>query len=63
MTVEEVLELLDSAMRSEEEFIEELLRARQLLRAAEAQARLSALQAFRYSVQVRLDLEEGGGQS
>jgi hypothetical protein len=60
--VEEVLQLLDSAMRSEEEFVEEFLRARELLRAAEAQTRLRALQAFRHSLMVNLSREKDQGK-
>lgn len=59
MTVKQVLELLDSAMGSEEELMEEFVRTRKFLRAAEAEIRLSALEAFRHSLQVRLALEEG----
>ncbi len=46
-------------MGSEEELMEEFVRTRKLLRAAEAEIRLTALEAFRHSLQVRLALEEG----
>ncbi len=59
VTVKQVLQLLDSAMGSEEELMEEFVRTRKLLRAAEAEIRLTALRAFRHSLQVRLALEEG----
>jgi hypothetical protein len=59
VTVKQVLQLLDSAMGSEEELMEEFVRTRKLLRAAEAEIRLTALEAFRHSLQVRLALEEG----
>ena len=51
--------MLDSAMRSEEELMQEFVQARKLQRAAEAETRLTALQAFRHSLQVNLALEEG----
>lgn len=54
--------MLDSAMRSEVELMEEFVQARKLLRAAEAQTRLTALEAFRHSLQVNLALEEGREQ-
>lgn len=48
-------------MGSEEELMEEFVRTRKLLRAAEAEIRLTALEAFRHSLQVRLALEEEEG--
>ena len=62
MTVYQVLDMLDSAIRSEEVFMQEFVQTRQLLRAAEAEIRFSALQAFRHSLQVNLALEEGKEQ-
>lgn len=64
MTVEQVFEMLVSAMRSEQEFVEELAHRREFSRAAEAQARLGALAAFRDALRIRLALEnESGGRS
>ena len=57
MTIEQVLELLDSAIRSEEVFVEEEVRRRQFLRAGEVQARLRALAALREAIVLRLSLE------
>lgn len=51
--------MLDSAMSSEETLMQEFAQTKQLLRAAEAEIRFSALQAFRHSLQVNLALEEG----
>ena len=59
VTVYKVLDMLNSAMSSEETLMQEFVQTKQLLRAAEAEIRLSALQAFRHSLQVNLALEEG----
>lgn len=47
-------------MRSEQEFLEEFVHTRELLRAAEAQARWKALQAFRHLLLVNLEHEKRG---
>ena len=62
MTVYQVLDFLDSAMRSEEVLMQEFVQTHQLLRAAEAEIRLSALRAFRHSLQLNLAREEGRAQ-
>lgn len=59
MTIYQVLDRLDSAMSSEETLMQEFVQTKQLLRAAEAEIRFSALQAFRHSLHVNLALEEG----
>ena len=59
VTIYQVLDMLNSAMSSEETLMQEFVQTKQLLRAAEAEIRLSALQAFRHSLQVNLALEEG----
>lgn len=61
MTTERVLELLASAISSEEGFTEEFLRRREFCRAAEANARLQALTAFRDVLLEQLGREERGG--
>jgi hypothetical protein len=60
--MEKVLQLLDSAMRSEQGFVDEFLLAGELMRAAEAQTRFRSLQAFRQSLMVNLSREQGQGQ-
>jgi len=62
VTIHQVLDMLDSAMSSEETLMGEFMQTRQLLRAAEAEIRLSALRAFRHSLHVNLALEEGREQ-
>ncbi len=57
MTVAEVLELIDSAMASERQWLAEQVRREEFWRAAEAQARLRALQALRQAILARLTLE------
>lgn len=58
MSIEQVLQLLDSALRVERESVEEYLRRRELWRAAEAQSRYLALQAFRETVVTQLSPED-----
>jgi len=62
MTTEKILQLLDSAMRSEQGFVDEFLLAGELARAAEAHTRLRSLQAFRHSLMVNLSRERDQGQ-
>jgi len=62
VTIYQVLDMLNSAMSSEETLMQEFVQTKQLLRAAEAEIRLSALQAFRHSLHVNLALEEGREQ-
>lgn len=57
MTIEQVLELLAQAMRSEEGFVQEFLRREEFCRAAEAAARRKALTAFRDTLLDRLSQE------
>jgi hypothetical protein len=62
VTIEKILQLLDSAMRSEQGFVDEFLLAGELSRAAEAQTRFRSLQAFRHSLMVNLSREKDQGQ-
>lgn len=62
MTVEQVLQLLVSAMRSEQQFMDEFLHRGELLSAAESQARFRALDAFRHLLLANLALEEGDSE-
>ncbi len=58
MTIAEVLELIDSVMASERQWLAEEVKREEFWRAAKAQARLHALQAFREALLARLALEE-----
>lgn len=58
MTIAQVLELIDSAMTSERQWLAEQVKREEFWRAAEAQARLRALQALRQALLARLALEE-----
>lgn len=58
MTIAQVLELIDSAMTSERQWLGEQVKREEFWRAAEAQARLRALQALRQALLARLALEE-----
>lgn len=60
MTIEQVLELLAQALRSEAGFVQEFLRRQEFCRAAEAAARRKALIAFRDVLLERLSEEEKG---
>jgi len=53
-----VLELIDWAMASERQWLAERVKREEYWRAAEAQARLRALQAFKQALLARLALEE-----
>ena len=57
MTIVQVLELIDSAMASEREWLAEQVKREEFWHAAEAQARLRALQALRQALLARLALE------
>ncbi len=60
MTFERVLELLREAIHSEEGLVEEFLRRKDYWRAAQAQSRLRALDAFRETLLTRRRFEEPG---
>lgn len=58
MTLERVLELLGEAIRSEEGLLGECVRRKQYWRAAEANARLQALDGFRELLLARRRFED-----